>query len=122
MWDRFFFPSLSFPPAPSPPLSHRATHTAPMPRVRPLARVQAQQQDIVTNLLHNRVRLNEQQRHLLAYMDGTRDYAALEAILAELSPLPDDSSQEQMAIMTLDDQLRWLEHHALLMEPVNLPH
>jgi methyltransferase-like protein len=101
-----------------------ATHTAPMVQVRPLARVQAQQQDIVTNLLHNRVRLHEQQRHLIAYMDGTRDLAALEAIFAELSPLPDDSSQDQTtpAIMTLDDQLRWLERHALLMEPVNLPH
>ncbi len=87
------------PPAIAPPLSHGSSPTA-----RPLARLQAREQGWATSLLHERVRLDERQRVLLPYLDGTRDRAALLEALGEGWNLED-----------LEHQLRWLERSALLV-------
>ncbi|NJN65304.1 MAG: methyltransferase [Chloroflexaceae bacterium] len=87
------------PPAIAPTLSHWNFPTA-----RPLARLQSREQTWVTNLLHERVRLDERQRALLQHLDGTRDRAALLAALGAGWSLED-----------LEREVRWLEHRALLV-------
>lgn len=57
-----------------PPL---ATHAGARPRATPLARLQAQRGDLVTNQRHESVRLGDLPRALLSRLDGTRDRAAL---------------------------------------------
>jgi hypothetical protein len=47
------------------------------PLARPLARLQAEADDTVTNLRHDNVQLNATARSLLRLLDGSRDFAAL---------------------------------------------
>ena len=54
------------------------------PIASPTARLQAQNGLPVTNLYHKRVAVDEASRHLLGYLDGSRDRAALVEALIEL--------------------------------------
>ena len=83
------------PPAPMACVSER-------PRASPLARLQARDQTIVTNLRHATVPLDhELYRRLLMLLDGTRDRAALLAELPEAEPERVDASLERFARSSL---------------------
>ncbi len=66
-------------------LHTRVPSCAPVPGARPiaspLARLQAERQPRVTNLLHRAVVLGDADRLLLQYVDGTRDRSALADVL-----------------------------------------
>ncbi len=79
------------------------------PCTRPLARLQAQDTHIVTNMLHERVRLDEIQRLLLIHLDGTHSHAALQAILQESNQAYTNGEQD------LEQHLNWLQCSALLI-------
>jgi methyltransferase-like protein/SAM-dependent methyltransferase len=93
--------------------------TVEYPRARPLARYQAEQQTVVTNLLHERVKLTQLQRCLLPYLDGTRDRAALREVLATCErahPQKETEAQQAETLeQRLEDMLGWMERSALLL-------
>lgn len=58
------------------PIAVGTSHT-PRPRVSALARLQARENELVTNLRHQPVELDDDLRALVALLDGTRDRDAL---------------------------------------------
>ena len=50
-----------------------ASSVSERPLASPVARLQAQESNLVPNLWHERVELDALQRRLLYYLDGTRD-------------------------------------------------
>jgi methyltransferase-like protein/ubiquinone/menaquinone biosynthesis C-methylase UbiE len=111
-------------------------HVAPPPLVaevgeRPvasaLARFQAAAGATVTNLRHEIVGLSELSRHVLRYLDGSRDRAALLDALAELAardilvvqhqgqPVKEVEKARAFLGESLDQSLRELARHALLV-------
>lgn len=88
------------------------TVSQPYPTVRPLARLQAQSQSFVTNLLHERVTLDDEvQGALLPYLDGTRDRAALVPILTELLHA---HARRDDPVLALEQTLEWVARMALV--------
>jgi hypothetical protein len=63
---------------------HFAPDAGERPVASPVARLQATAGERVTNLRHYPVELDEFGRLLLPYLDGSRDRAALVALLADL--------------------------------------
>jgi SAM-dependent methyltransferase len=63
-----------------------STEPGARPRAGRLARYQAERGPEVTNLVHQRVRLEPVERAVLSLLDGTRDVAALVGALAAASP------------------------------------
>ncbi|MCI0640634.1 MAG: class I SAM-dependent methyltransferase, partial [Gemmataceae bacterium] len=61
-----------------------ASRPGPRPKASTLARLQAPDERLVTNLRHASVELDPFDRAVLHHLDGTRDPQALEAILADL--------------------------------------
>jgi methyltransferase-like protein/SAM-dependent methyltransferase len=95
------------------------------PVANPLARLQAQEGPIITTLLHNNVKLEDDLgRQLLLLLDGTRDRSAL---LRELSSMVESSSEATPEALTareqflrtlpdeLEDKLRTLARLGLLL-------
>ena len=99
------------------------------PVASPWARLQAEAGPSVTNLRHERIRLGPLQAYLLRQLDGTRDYAALEADLeaqvraGALTARQDDQvitdPQKNLELLTttLEAKLGGLARAALLMRP-----
>lgn len=100
----------------------------PCPTAGPVARLQAAHSDRVTNLRHERVRLDELDRFLLQHLDGRNDRAALvELLLAgpiqegQLSvqegnqPVDDAARTRELLAQGLEERLRWLADAALLV-------
>jgi methyltransferase-like protein/2-polyprenyl-3-methyl-5-hydroxy-6-metoxy-1,4-benzoquinol methylase len=56
---------------------HMVLEAGEYPTASPVARLQAQRSDQVTNLRHERVQLDGAHRHLLTYLDGKHDRAAI---------------------------------------------
>jgi methyltransferase-like protein/2-polyprenyl-3-methyl-5-hydroxy-6-metoxy-1,4-benzoquinol methylase len=98
------------------------------PAVSPVARLQAQESALVTNLRHERVTLDDLDRHLIQYLDGSRDQAELVRCLEE-GPVADGSlileddgeridDREQLRetlAAGVSKRLRWLQFAALLV-------
>jgi methyltransferase-like protein/2-polyprenyl-3-methyl-5-hydroxy-6-metoxy-1,4-benzoquinol methylase len=72
----------------------------PRPRASALARLQAPQERLVTNLRHASVELAPIDRAVLQHLDGTRDAQELESILAELV------ARDRLAIQVDDQPLK----------------
>ncbi|MBI1879376.1 MAG: methyltransferase regulatory domain-containing protein [Chloroflexi bacterium] len=82
----------------------------------------------VTNLRHERIQLEGVSHHLLPYVDGSRDRAELQEILARLitegvaeirqddQPITDPAQIRDIMAETLDAQLRNLARAALLVD------
>ncbi len=98
------------------------------PIASPVARFQAQDSPVVTNLRHERVDLKGTNRyHLLRYLDGSRNRAALLDVLESLTaegvikeqqdgePARDTKLAKSNLIEILDSSLRRLAHAALLV-------
>jgi hypothetical protein len=60
-----------------------AVEAGERPLASPVARMQAQRSAQVTNLRHERVRLDRAHRHLLTYLDGKHDRATIVERLAD---------------------------------------
>lgn len=73
------------------------------PTARPLARLQAQHERVVTNLLHERVKLDETQQAIVRLLDGTHDRAAL------CEAIPGLTADK------VEEQLLWLAGKAILV-------
>jgi methyltransferase-like protein len=63
---------------------HFVVEVSERPVASPVARLNAAKRAPVTNVRHERVRLNEISYHLLPYLDGSRDRAALLEIVEGL--------------------------------------
>lgn len=98
------------------------------PAASPVARLQASHSTRVTNLRHERVRLDELDRFLLQHLDGGNDRAALvELLLAgpvqggQLTvqegnqPVGDVQRTRELLAKGLEERLDWLAHAALLV-------
>lgn len=97
------------------------------PVASPIARWQAQYDHRVTNLRHERIQLEGVGRHLLAYLDGSRDHAALQEILMTLAlegrveirqddqPVTEAEQIKRIVVETVKTQLRQLARAALLV-------
>jgi methyltransferase-like protein/2-polyprenyl-3-methyl-5-hydroxy-6-metoxy-1,4-benzoquinol methylase len=100
------------------------------PQASSVARLQAQDSGRVTNLRHERVRVDDFDRYLLRHLDGSRDRAALlHALLA--GPVADgtltvqkngksdrdNAPIEDLLAEELERRLAWLARAALLVDP-----
>lgn len=107
-----------------PPLAYRV---AERPLASPVARLQAEGSNMVANLWHERVELDALLRHLLRYLDGTRDREALldelvglavEGVLGveeEGQPVADPDAAREILDQGLEKQLQWLCQAGLLV-------
>ncbi len=95
-----------------------AAKVSERPVANPLARAEAERHEILTNLWHQRLRLEDEvSRYLLTLLDGTRDRGALLGMLRDFvtgrtAALPSDAELEQQLGKVLGGMLR----HALLRE------
>jgi methyltransferase-like protein/SAM-dependent methyltransferase len=98
------------------------------PAASPVARLQAAHSARVTNLRHERVRLDELDRFLLQQLDGENDRAALAELLlagpvqdGKLrvqegdQPVSDVQRAKELLARGLEERLAWLAHAALLV-------
>jgi methyltransferase-like protein len=107
-----------------PPLARKVS---PRPVASPVARLQATDSAVVTNLWHERVGLDGLQRHLLQSLDGTRDRTALLNDLTTLAAegaltlrqrdqsVADDSVDRTILAKGLEQRLQLLVQAALLI-------
>ena len=100
------------------------------PVASPLARLQAERGDTVTNLRHEPVQLPELPRRMLTLLDGTRDIGALMADIVKLAQegkigvrahdggpvVTDHAKLEKILRQHVEDNLPKLAHVALLLE------
>jgi methyltransferase-like protein len=108
-------------------MPHFVLEISQRPVASPVARWQAQSDCRVTNLRHERIQLEAVSHHLLPYLDGSRDRAALQEVLASLimegkaeirqddQPITDPAQIRRLMSETLDAQLRNLARAALLV-------
>lgn len=108
----------------APPLAREVSE---LPKASPVARAQARDSAIVTNLWHERVHLDPFQRNLLLRLDGTRDRNALLKDLTGLvaddvltveyagDPIEDDEMVRDVLVQDLEAHLGWLARAALLV-------
>jgi methyltransferase-like protein len=102
---------------------HVATATSERPLARALARFQAQRGTEVTNMYHERIRLDKVRRSILPYLDGEHDRPGLLRILAMVEASRDQSSKSGNGGKSikgdlsaeLEQLLRWFERSALLV-------
>jgi methyltransferase-like protein len=104
-----------------------------LPIASRVARNQAAEEDVVTNLYHERVILDDFERYLLTRLDGTRNLQALlkdvmEGPLANLSYTEDKEGQKisfsdhpEMIADDLKYRLEWFAKLGLLIDPSRLP-
>jgi methyltransferase-like protein len=98
------------------------------PIANAVARLQVQGGARVTNLRHERVSLDEFDRYLLPYLDGSRDRVALAKCLevgpvaegalsfqVEDEPIQDPAQLRDILVKGVDKRLRWLARAALLV-------
>ena len=97
------------------------------PRASRLARLQAAEGMVVTNLRHQRVQLGALDHELLRHLDGHRDRSALAALLEEAlssggltitndtGPFPAESRTPELVGEILDQGLASLARQALLV-------
>jgi len=97
------------------------------PTAGPVARMQAQNSSVITNLWHERVHLKPFQQHLLRYLDGQHNRAALMDILTDLAakghitieqndqPVEDVQTRRDILAQDLAQHLQWLARAALLV-------
>jgi methyltransferase-like protein/SAM-dependent methyltransferase len=98
------------------------------PVASPVARLQATSSSRVTNLRHERVRLDEFDRYLLQHLDGSHDHAALVEILAagpvaegtlliqqDGKPVEDAKQVKDILSEGMEKRLCWLARAALLV-------
>jgi methyltransferase-like protein/SAM-dependent methyltransferase len=109
----------------APPL---ALEAGERPVASPVARFQAQDNERVTNLRHERVSVDEADRYLLRHLDGSRDRPALldlllsgpvaEGILTVQDggkPVEDPNRLRKLLTEEMDGRLRWLARAGLLV-------
>lgn len=101
---------------------HFVLEVSERPVASPLSRFQAQSSSRVTNLRHERVRLNEFDRYLLRHLDGSHDRAALiEALsagpVAEGILVIQQDAEKARDVLAggVEKSLRWLARTALLV-------
>ncbi len=106
---------------------HFVLKVSDRPVACPLARLQSPQSELVTNLRHERVRLNAFEQRLLPYLDGTRDRVALADVMSELVSggslvvregdrrVTDLAEARSIVIQQMDRALQWLARAALLV-------
>jgi len=88
-----------------------ASEPGDRPAVTPLARLQAQQGEKISTLVHTYIAVEDDlARHLIGLLDGTRDRAAL---VAELAPMAPGISRDQLG-QQIDDHLAALCRWAVL--------
>jgi len=93
----------------TPPLV--ASEPGHRPEATPLARLQAQQGEKISTLVHTYIAVEDDlARHLIGLLDGTRDRAAL---MAELAPRAPGMSRDQLG-QQIDDYLAALCRWAVL--------
>jgi methyltransferase-like protein len=98
------------------------------PVASPVARLQARKSTLVTNLMHERVDLDELDRHLIQYLDGSRDQVGLVRCLEEGpmaeghltlekegKPIEDEKQLRDLLAEGVSKRLRWLRLAALLV-------
>ncbi|MEP7085531.1 MAG: class I SAM-dependent methyltransferase, partial [Betaproteobacteria bacterium] len=114
----------------SPPLSTIVTER---PVASPMARLQAQQGEHVTNLLQQRVTLDGITRALLPLLDGSRDRGALVRALSELAAsgklhlqqagqlLTEGPALQALLVEAVSRSLPRLAKAALLVDPAEFP-
>jgi methyltransferase-like protein/cyclopropane fatty-acyl-phospholipid synthase-like methyltransferase len=93
------------------------------PEVSCVIRLQAQRGVLVTNLRHERVRVDDLDRFLITHLDGTRDLYALSK-LVEHSPQADrwieqllvEQPQEQTLVSGLEERLDWYAKNAMIVD------
>jgi SAM-dependent methyltransferase len=92
-----------------------ATTAGDMPRASPLARHQARDGELVTNLRHQSVRIEDDLgRRLVTLLDGTRDRAALAAELRAFLAARDQPMTDAQVREGLERSLQGLTQLALL--------
>ncbi len=104
------------------------TEIAGCPVASPVARLQAQGGDRVTNLRHERIELGEMNSFLLLRLDGSRDRAALvnaleegpvaEGLLViqqEGQPVQDAEKRRELLAVSVEQRLAWLARAGLLI-------
>lgn len=107
---------------------HMALDVSEKPVASPVARFQAQNNARITNLRHERVRLNEFDRYLLRHLDGSHDRAALVEALAagpvaegmlviqqDGEPIENAERVRDVLAEGVEKSLRWLVRAALLV-------
>jgi methyltransferase-like protein len=107
---------------------HMVLEISERPVANPVARFQAQGSDRVTNLRHERVRLDEFDRYLLRHLDGSHDGAALvgslmagpvaEGVLTvqnDGEPIKEATKVKDTLAGEVEVKLRWLARAALLV-------
>lgn len=80
---------------------------AERPVASPLARLQVEHGNLVTNLRHDVVLLDEQARTMIRFLDGTRDRAALERVAST-------ATTPAAAVMNVDELMSFYLRSALL--------
>jgi len=98
------------------------------PVASPVARLQARKSTTVTNLRHERVDLDDLDRHLIQYLDGSHDQAGLarclekgplaEGLLTlerDGKPIEDEKLLRDLLTEGVSKRLRWLRLAALLV-------
>jgi methyltransferase-like protein/SAM-dependent methyltransferase len=108
-------------------LPHMTLDISERPVVSAVARLQAQDSTRVTNLRHERVRVDEFDRYLLHHLDGSNDRAALVESLKtgpvaagalelerEGEPITDADQINDVLARGVDTRLQWLVRAALL--------
>jgi methyltransferase-like protein len=106
---------------------HVTCQVGERPIASPVARLQAQDNAIVTSLCHERVRLDEFNRYLLLHLDGEHDRAALlESVLAgpmaggilklqeNGEPVEDEEKARRLLVDVLERNLHGLARAGLL--------
>ena len=107
---------------------HMVLEISERPVANPVARFQAQGSDRVTNLRHERVRLDEFDCYLLRHLDGSHDGAALvESLMAgpvadgvltvqnDGEPVKEATKVRDTLAGEVEVKLRWLARAALLV-------
>jgi len=104
-----------------------ATVPSEFPVASPVVRLQAQDNDTVTNLWHERVSVNDTGRRLLCFLDGNNsrddifDHLMSEAKQGRLSVkrndavVVDKADLRDVLVRNIDLQLSWAAHSALLI-------
>lgn len=84
-----------------------------MPKASAIARVQAAEQDLVTNLLHQCIHVTPFTKELIQLLDGQKDFEAILKALQE-NGTTEDRKKRSKLVPIVDRQLRSLLRNALL--------
>lgn len=101
--------------------SYRApfvSHVSDCPKMSAVARYQAQTNARVTNMLHQRITLDDTCLHLARYLDGSHDTKALFEVLMSATVIPQQTTPaeaEKQVRGELERALNWMARSALLV-------